>query len=419
MYRKERVAVTGLGLITSLGRDKEENWRKLVEGTSGVKEIDRFPTEGMRTRIAASVDFYPEDNKITSFERTRLILNDVVEEALEQAGVCKDGSELASSASVYLAIPGGEGDLKDRANYSQRALGNDCETDLQLKQAIHNLHRDGRGATRYAELQKKYGFLVPPAIVSTACASGATAIQLGADAIRRGSTKIAIAAGADSSVYPEGLIRFSLLSALSTKNDDPLYASRPFDRDRDGFVMGEGGAALVLEQEAAARERGASILGFVAGCGDATDNFHRTRSNPSGERIKLCIERALADARVKPADIGYVNAHGTSTPENDKMEALGLRLVFGSSISSVPVSSSKSMIGHTLAAAGVVEAAISLLALEHRTCPPSINIENFDDDLGINVIKNSNHNESMNFVLSNSFGFGGQNVSLVLERYRN
>jgi 3-oxoacyl-[acyl-carrier-protein] synthase II len=160
-------------------------------------------------------------------------------------------------------------------------------------------------------------------------------------------------------------------------------------------------------------------LGFVAGCGDATDNFHRTRSNPSGERIKLCIERALADARVKPADIGYVNAHGTSTPENDKMEALGLRLVFGSSISSVPVSSSKSMIGHTLAAAGVVEAAISLLALEHRTCPPSINIENFDDDLGINVIKNSNHNESMNFVLSNSFGFGGQNVSLVLERYRN
>jgi 3-oxoacyl-[acyl-carrier-protein] synthase II len=253
-----------------------------------------------------------------------------------------------------------------------------------------------------------------PVSVSTACASGATAIQLGVEAIRRGDTDAALCIGTDSSVQLEALIRFSLLSALSTRNSAPTEASRPFSKDRDGFVMAEGAGALVLESYEAATARGAEILGLVLGCGEKADDYHRTRSKPDGTAIIGAIRNALADADVDPIHIDYVNAHGTSTPENDKMEYLSLLAVLGDHLAATPVSSNKSMIGHTLSASGAIEAVISLLTIGNGLLPPTINYASPDPEIPLDAVANSARPARVQTVLSNSFGFGGQNVSLVL-----
>jgi 3-oxoacyl-[acyl-carrier-protein] synthase II len=215
-------------------------------------------------------------------------------------------------------------------------------------------------------------------------------------------------------VQIEALIRFSLLSALSTRNDVPAGASRPFSKDRDGFVMAEGAGALVLESHAAATARGAPILGVVLGCGEKADDYHRTRSKPDGTAIIGAIRNAIADAGIDPGEIDYVNAHGTSTPENDKMEYLSLHAVLGERVARVPISSTKSMIGHTLSAAGAIEAVISLLAIANGVLPPTINYETPDPEIPIDPVANAARPAAVRTVLSNSFGFGGQNVSLVL-----
>src|SRR5262249_26790807 len=220
-----------------------------------------------------------------------------------------------------------------------------------------------------------FGTKGSPISLSTACASGATAIQLGVEAIRRGETDAALCAGTEASVNPEGLVRFSLLSALSTQNDPPQAASKPFSKNRDGFVMAEGAGAVVLESYEAAIARGASILGVVAGCGELTDSFHRTRSSPDGKPIIGCVLKTLADAGMTPEQIDHINAHGPATPENDKMEYLAISTVFGEQAKKIPVSSNKSMVGHTISAAGAVEAIFSLLTLEHQRIPPTINYE--------------------------------------------
>jgi 3-oxoacyl-[acyl-carrier-protein] synthase II len=253
-----------------------------------------------------------------------------------------------------------------------------------------------------------------PISVSTACASGATAIQLGVEAIRRGEASSALCIGTDSSVQLEALIRFSLLSALTTRNDLPQKASRSFSKDRDGFVMAEGAGALVLESMQGAFERGATILGVVRGCGEMADDYHRTRSKPDGSAITGAIRNALADAGVAAEDIDYVNAHGTSTPENDKMEYLSLRAVLGDHIDRTPVSSNKSMIGHTLSAAGAVEAVFSLMTIATGMMPPTINYDHPDPEIPLDVVPNEARSKVVRTVLSNSFGFGGQNVCLVL-----
>jgi 3-oxoacyl-[acyl-carrier-protein] synthase II len=263
-------------------------------------------------------------------------------------------------------------------------------------------------------LAERFGTRGLPVSVSTACASGASAIQLGVEAIRRGETKAALCIGADSSVQIEALIRFILLSALSTRNEPPEKASRPFSKDRDGFVMAEGAGALVLEDYASARARGANIVGFVRGCGEKADDYHRTRSKPDGSAIIGAIRNALTDAGVEPHEIDYVNAHGTSTPENDKMEYLSLKAVLGDRVLSTPVSSNKSMIGHTLSAAGAIEAIFSLLSIRTGRLPPTINYDLPDPDIPLDVVPNTARDVPVTTVLSNSFGFGGQNVSLVL-----
>ena len=247
-----------------------------------------------------------------------------------------------------------------------------------------------------------------------ACASGASAIQLGVEAIRRGETNAALCMGTDGSINPEAVIRFSLLSALSTSNDVPQAASKPFSKNRDGFIMAEGAGALVLESYESAKARGAKILGVLEGCGEMTDAFHRTRSSPDGKPIIGCIANAIRDAGLTPGDIDYVNAHGTSTPENDKMEYLGVSTVFGERMKSVPISSNKSMIGHTLSAAGAVEAVFSILTLQHQRIPPTINYDVPDPAIPLDVVPNKARDAKVTHAISNSFGFGGQNVSLVM-----
>jgi 3-oxoacyl-[acyl-carrier-protein] synthase II len=233
------------------------------------------------------------------------------------------------------------------------------------------------------------------------------------EAIQRGEAEAAIALGADGSVQPEAVIRFSLLSALTARNDDPQAASRPFEKSRDGFVMSEGAAALVLESLEHATARGAAVLGIVSGCGERADSFHRTRSNPDGHAIIGAMRNAIADAGIAPSDIGYVNAHGTGTPENDKMETLGMRAVFGDA--PPPISSNKSMLGHTLSAAGAIEAALSLLTIRDQVLPPTINHREPDPAITLDVVPNEARRVSgLRHVLSNSFGFGGQNVCLVV-----
>lgn len=405
----QRIAITGIGLMTSIGANSGETWASIVAGRSGSKLIDRFPTVGLRTQFAATIDQFDGDGILTCVQRTKHMLNSVVDEAVRSARL--DESDASpDDAEWYIAVPGGDVDWLARR---QLALHKAERTDDVAERLVRE---SGITELAYADLIERYGIFQQPAILTTACASGASAIQLGVEAIRSGRARRAFAAAADSTCSAEGITRFSLLSALSRRNENPQTASRPFDRERDGFVMGEGAAALILEDEASARERGARILGFVAGCGDATDNFHRTRSDPSGDRIRLCIARAIEDAGISPDCIGYVNAHGTSTPENDKMEAMGLHMALAKYGSKVPVTSNKSMIGHTLAAAGLVEAAISVMSLQEATIPPSINVIAPDDTLELNVATTATSVPEISHVLSNSFGFGGQNVSIILAR---
>ena len=406
------VVVTGLGVVTSLGAGKADNWAKLTAGESGIRAITRFPTDGLQTRIAGTVDFLgPESCSAILSERFAEL---AAEEAIEEAAI---GAKGDFPGPLFLAVPPIEIEWPQRLEVSARSGANDTVTYNDLLRAsgefpaYHQRFMFGSVADHLAD---KFGTKGSPISLSTACASGATAIQLGVEAIRRGETDAALCIGTDGSINPEALIRFSLLSALSTSNDPPQAAAKPFAKNRDGFVMAEGAGALVLESYEAAKARGAKILGVLEGCGEMADAFHRTRSSPDGKPIIGCIANALKDAGLTPDDIDYVNAHGTGTPENDKMECLGVSTVFGERMKSVPISSNKSMIGHTLSAAGAVEAVFSLLTLQHQRIPPTINYNMPDPAIPLDVVPNKARDAKVRHAISNSFGFGGQNVSLVM-----
>ena len=409
------VVVTGTGLITSLGRGKQENWARLIAGQSGIKTITRFPIEGLRTTIAGSVDFLGVE-PYSVYELSSAMAETAADEAIAEAGI---GTRGAFPGPMFVATPPSEFEwpllrgLYDAAPDSTES-GYRRLLDASRRGGFEAFARHLEFASIADRLQERYGTLGEPISVCTACASGATTIQMGAEAIRRGETSAALAIAADATVHPEGLIRFSLLSALSTRNAEPARAARPFSKGRDGFVIAEGAAALVLESYEAARARGAPILGAVRGCGEKADDYHRTRSTPDGTAIIGAIRRAIADAGIDPSDIDYVNAHGTSTPENDKMEFISLKAVLGDHLGRTPVSSNKSMIGHTLIAAGAVEAVISLMTIHQRVIPPTINYDEPDEDLPLDVVPNAARTAPVRTVLSNSFGFGGQNVCLVL-----
>jgi 3-oxoacyl-[acyl-carrier-protein] synthase II len=410
------VVVTGMGVITSLGAGQADNWKRLTAGESGIRTITRFPTDGLKTTMAGTVDFVTVD-PFTSTGLTERLAKMASEEALEQSGIGRKGD---FPGPLFLAVAPVEVEWPQRMELGRASGQQDINYDDLLRISgggkfapYHSRFQFGSVA---AHLVEAFGTKGSPISLSTACASGATAIQLGVEAIRRGETEAALCVGTEGSVNPEALVRFSLLSALSTQNDPPQGASKPFSRNRDGFVMAEGAGALVLESYEAAMARGATILGVVAGCGELTDTFHRTRSSPDGKPIIGCIQKTLADAGMTPEDIDHINAHGTSTPENDKMEYLGVSAVFGERAKQIPVSSNKSMVGHTISAAGAVEAIISLLTLEHQRIPPTINYEIPDPAIMFDVVPNAARDARVSAVMSNSFGFGGQNASLILKR---
>src|SRR4051794_15665421 len=409
------VAVTGMGMVTSLGQGKDDSWAAMTAGRSGIHRINRFPTEGLRTTIAGTIDYVDADPFCAPVLSERLALL-AADEAVGQSGLRKGDFP----GALFIAVPPVEMEWPQRevlANASGANGEGVTYKDLLAAassgkfQAWHHLFIFGSVADRVAD---EFGTKGSPISLSTACSSGATAIQLGVEAIRRGETDAALCIGTDGSVNPESLVRFSLLSALSTQNDNPEAASKPFSKNRDGFVMGEGGAALVLENAESAKARGATILGYVLGCGEKGDGFHRTRSSPDGAPVIAAIKDALADADLAAEDIDYINAHGTSTPENDKMESMGCMAVFGERMASLPISSNKSMIGHTLTAAGAVEAVASLLTIANGRIPPTINYANPDPAIPLDVVPNVARDATVTRVLSNSFGFGGQNTCLVL-----
>jgi len=407
------VAVTGIGVVTSLGVGKSENWAKLTGGISGIKRVSRFPTEGLRTTIAGAVtDVYRD--AMSPAELSERIAMLAAEEAVAEAGI---GSKGRFPGPLYLAPPPLEIEWPDRIKMADMAASN-ADTGYPDLMRVANEFAAEHGAFKFAiigeHLAEHFGTEGSPVSLNTACASGASAIQLGMEAIRRGDCEAALAIGADASLTPEALVRFSLLSALSTQNDPPERASKPFSKNRDGFVLAEGAAALVLENFDHARARGARVLGILEGVGEKSDSFHRTRSSPDGKPIVACMRNALADAVVGPDDINYINAHGTSTPENDKMEHLGVSTVFGGRVRDIPISSNKSMIGHTLTAAGVVEAAFTFLTLQNQRLPPTINHQIPDPAIALDVVPNVARDAKVHRAISNSFGFGGQNVCLVM-----
>ena len=411
------VVVTGMGVLTSLGQGQADNWAALTGGVSGIRRITRFPIDGLRTTIAGTVDF------VTVAESSAPALSErladlVIEEAIAEAGIGRIGD---FPGPLFLALPPVEMEWPQRFALAAASGANDSVSyDDLLRVAgsgrFEPYYRRFLFSSVGENLAARFGTKGSPIATSTACASGGTAIQLGVEAIRRGETDAALVVGTDSSVNPESLIRFSLLSALSTQNDPPQAASKPFSKNRDGFVMAEGAGALVLESYESATARGATILGIIAGCGELTDSFHRTRSSPDGKPIIGCVRNALSDAGLIAEQIDYINAHGTSTPENDKMEYLGISTVFGERAKQIPVSSNKSMVGHTISAAGAVEAIFSLLTLEHQRIPPTINYHVPDPAIPFDVVPNKARDARVTAVMSNSFGFGGQNASLILTR---
>jgi 3-oxoacyl-[acyl-carrier-protein] synthase II len=366
--------------------------------------------------MAGTVDFLSPEPP-SSIDLTERLADIATEEAVAQSGIGRKGD---FPGPLFLAVAPVEVEWPQRFELGQ-AIG-------KQEFSYHDMLRVSGGG-RFApyhhrfmfgsvasHLSETFGTKGSPISLSTACASGATAIQLGVEAIRRGEADAALCVATDGSVNSEALVRFSLLSALSTQNDAPQAASKPFSKNRDGFVMAEGAGALVLESYEAAVARGAPILGVLAGCGELTDSFHRTRSSPDGKPIIGCVRKTLADAGLESGQIDYINAHGTATPENDKMEYLAISTVFGERAKQIPVSSNKSMVGHTISAAGAVEAVFSLLTLEHQRIPPTINYDVPDPAIPFDVVPNKARDARVTAVMSNSFGFGGQNASLVLTR---
>jgi len=410
------VVVTGMGVATSLGAGKSDNWKKLTAGESGIRTITRFPIDGLKTTMAGTIDFVAVE-PFSSTDLSERLADLVTEEAIAQAGI---GSAGDFPGPLFLANAPIELEWPQRDELARAVGQSDFKYDDLLRVSgggrFVPWHRRFLFGSISDHLAERFGTKGSPISLSTACASGATAIQLGVEAIRRGETDAALCVATEGSVNPEALIRFSLLSALSTQNTPPQAASKPFSKNRDGFVMAEGAGALVLESYEAAKARGATILGVLAGCGELTDSFHRTRSSPDGKPIIGCVRKALADASMTPEQIDHINAHGTATPENDKMEYLGISTVFGERAKEIPISSNKSMVGHTISAAGAVEAVFSLLTLEHQRIPPTINYEIPDPAIPFDVVPNTARDARVTAVMSNSFGFGGQNASLILTR---
>lgn len=410
---KRRVVITGIGLICGSGNTREEVWSNLIAGRSSVGPITKFDATGFPVRIASEVKgFDPlkfiekkEAKKMDTFIHYALA---AAEEAMSDSGL-RISQDNAERVGVYIASGiGGFGTI-EREHEKFLKGGPSKISPFFIPSAIVNLAA--------GQVSIRFGAKGPNSATCTACSAGAHAIGDSFKIIQRGDADAMICGGAEAAITPMGVGGFAAMRALSTRNDEPERASRPFDRDRDGFVIGEGAGVLILEELESARRRGARIYAEIVGYGMSADAYHITQPAEDGEGAVRVMLNAIRDAGIQPHEVDYINAHGTSTYYNDKIETAAIKRAFGDSAYSIAVSSTKSMMGHLLGAAGGVEAAVTALAVYEQIIPPTINYENPDPECDLDYVPNQARRARIRYALSNSFGFGGTNAALLLKRY--
>ena len=413
----KRVVVTGLGAITPIGKTLSEYWEGLVKGRNGAGEITRFDSSLYKTHFACEVKDYDPENyfekknvrKYDNFAQFALIAAD---EAIAEAGINAGNFDLDEVGVIMTSGIGGVNHLYNEMVEHLQGDGTPRFSPFLITKMIINMPG--------GVISIKYGFRGPNFATVSACASSTHAIIDAFNHIRLGKCQAVVAGGAGAAIGQLGIGGFNSMKALSTRNDDPLTASRPFDLNRDGFVMGEGAGCLVLEEYEHAVARGAKIYAEMVGGGESADAYHITAPHPEGDGGVLSMQRALKDAGISPEAIDHINAHGTSTPMGDLAEVLAIQKVFGEHAYNISINSTKSMTGHLLGGAGAVEAIASVLALKNGIIPPTIN--HFDDDPNIDSRFDFTFNKAkkrdINYALSNSFGFGGQNATVIFKKFQ-
>ena len=408
-----RVVVTGVGLVCAVGIGTQETWKNLLAGQNGIATITRFDATGFDCRIAGEVkNFDPfqwiekkELKKMGRFIQLALASSDF---AVRMAEWKPEQSDL-DEVGVYVSSGIGGFDIIEREHIKLVQGGPGKISPFFIPSAIVNLAS--------GHISIRYGARGPNSATATACSASAHAIGDSFKIIERGAAEMMICGGTEAAITPMGIAGFASMKALSTRNDDPPHASRPFDAQRDGFVVGEGAGILILELLEHAQKRNAPILAEIVGYGMSGDACHITQPAENGDGAYRVMKAALKDAKLAPEDIGYVNAHGTSTPIGDVIETRALTRLFGERVKQVPVSSTKSMTGHLLGGAGGLEAGISVLALRDQMLPPTINQEAADPECDLDYVPNTARKASVDYVLSNSFGFGGTNAALIFSRW--
>lgn len=424
---RRRVVISGIGCVTPLGNDVETTWQALKEGKSGIDYITHFDASGFPTKFASEVKGFNLGDYIDSPERfqyagrnIRFAIGAAVQ-AMKSAGL-SDSNLDPTRFGVYLGAGEGQQDFYLFMQLIANAQ-KDGEFDMErftregLERLNPNEEREQEPNMPAGHLAGLFNAQGPNLNCLTACAASSQAIGEATEIIRQGEADIMMSGGAHSMIHPFGVTGFNLLTALSTRNDAPQSASRPFDRDRDGFVLGEGAGILILEELEHAQRRGAKIYGEVSGYGSTADAYRITDIHPEGRGGTAAIKMALKDAGINTDDIDYINAHGTSTAVNDKVETLAIKQALGADAYQTPVSSTKSMMGHLIAAAGSAEAIVCLLAMQDGILPPTINYETPDPNCDLDYIPNALREKTVDRALSNSFGFGGQNISLIFSRF--
>ena len=408
-----RVVVTGVGLVCALGIGTEESWKNLIAGQSGVGRVTQFDTTGFDCKIAGEIkNFDPfmwiEKKELKKMGRFIQVALAGADFAIKSANWKPEDSDL-NEVGVYVSSGIGGFDIIEREHRKLVEGGPSRVSPFFIPSAIVNLAS--------GHISIRYGAKGPNSATATACSASAHAIGDSFKIIERGAADMMICGGTEATVTPMGIGGFAAMKALSTRNDDPAHASRPFDSGRDGFVVGEGAGILILESLEHAQRRNAPILAEIVGYGMSGDAYHITQPASDGDGAYRVMKAAIKDAHLVPEDIGYVNAHGTSTPLGDVIETRALKRVFGENAKNVPVSSTKSMTGHLLGGAGGLEAGISVLALRDQILPPTINLETPDPECDLDYVPNVARKASVEYALSNSFGFGGTNAALIFKRW--
>ena len=408
---KRRVVVTGVGAVTPLGNTAEETWEAICKGESGIGAITRFDASDFSTRIAAEVKGFVPEKYIEKKECKKM--DACIHYAIAASTMAVENAGLQITAAnthrTGVIIGSGIGGLATTERYHAVLLerGPSRVSPFFFPMMLPNM-----GA---AQVAIHLGARGPNSCVTTACAASSHAIGDAFKLIQRGAADVMITGGTEAVITPLAVAGFSNMKALSKRNDAPKQASRPFDRERDGFVIGEGAGILVLEELERAQQRGARIYAEIIGYGMTGDAFHMTMPDPEAQGVVRCIQIALADAGIRPEEVGYINAHGTSTPHNDKHETLAIKRVFGEHAYQLAVSSTKSMTGHLLGAAGGIEAIMTVLAMYHGILPPTLNYEYPDAACDLDYVPNTARYTPVKTALSNSFGFGGTNTTLVFK----